>query len=88
MNKKQIIVLWIALSILLPISYLGGNALLKYNREMKYVKVNFTPSYSKLRPQEYNQWRAKRRIFIDALGITIFEIISFTGLFIYIFRKQ
>ena len=87
MNKKQVIILWISLSILLPVLYFGGKTLFQYGRELTDAKHGFVPDPIENQPQEY-RLKVERQHFIDVFGLVVFEIVSISGLLIFAFYKQ
>lgn len=90
MNKKQVIILWISLSILVPVLYFGGETLFHYNRELTELTDaphGFVPDPIEDQPREY-RLKVERQHFIDVFGLVVFEIVSVSGLLIFAFHKQ
>ncbi len=86
LNRNQIIVLWVALSLLAPGLYLGAKALRRYNREIAEAKIGLIPDPFADQPREY-RLRVERERFVDAFGIGIFEFLSISGMFFFLFRR-
>jgi len=87
MNKKQVIILWISLSLLVPILYFGGKTLFHYNRDLRYAKDGLVPEPIEKQSQEY-RLKIEREHFIDLFSFVVLEIVSISGLLIFAFHKQ
>ena len=89
MNKKKIIIaIWLLISVLMPILYLGIMRINEYNKNIKtYEKYKFIPDPIEKQTYGY-QLKVKRNTLIDVLVITVFELVSITGLTIIIISKN
>jgi len=65
----------------------GGKMLILYNREILSAKIGFIPLPIQEQLREYRLRIAKEQI-IDTFSIGIFEIISISGLAIYLTHKK
>jgi hypothetical protein len=86
---KQIVIVWLSLSILFPVIYLGFRKIQNYNAAIEdYRKIEDGISLTKTLVSDaqidaaYKEaaTRKKARLFKDLLAVLIFEIISLAGL--------
>jgi len=88
-KKKIIIAIWILISVLLPIHYLGIMGTSEYDKVIKtyFEKDKFIPDPIEEKPPPI-PLIVKRNTLFDVLVITVFELVSITGLTIFIISKK
>ena len=72
---------------LLPILYFGSKTLFGYNRDLKDTKLGIVWVPIEEQSEEYKV-RIKRQHFVDVFGLIAFELVSISGLFIYLLRSS
>ncbi len=87
MNKKQIVVLWLSISLLLPLLYFGGKQIIEYRKDLEFAELGVIPDPTAKQPSEYRV-RLQQRHFVEMFGLLVFEMVSATGLLIFVFRSQ
>ena len=87
MNKKQIVVLWLSISLLLPLLYFGSVQLRTFSTDLACAKLGFIPEPIELQSPEYRM-KLEHRHFVEMFGLLVFEMASVTGLLIFVFRSQ
>jgi len=91
-TKKQICVIWVSISILLPLFYLAGKRIIAYNRAIQCAKRFNVPGASHLQPVSFDdqplEYRSRAERRIDAFVIAVFEIVSATGLVLYVLAEK
>ena len=88
MNKKKIIIpVWILISVLMPILYLSMRTS-EYDKVIKtYEKYKSIPDPIEEKPPPI-PLKIRGQTLIDVLKITVFELVSITGLTIFIISKK
>jgi len=89
MNKKKIIILvWILISVLMPILYLSMRTS-EYDKVINtyFEKDELIPDPIEGKPRPI-PLVIKGQTLIDVLNITVFELVSITGLTIFIISKK
>lgn len=83
MNKKQIVVVWFALSLLIPITYWGIKSISYWYQKYEYAKeFGAVPLPESQQPYQYKARLALEKN-TELFALIVFETVSLAGLVIY-----